>query len=918
MELILILFLLFLIIFYVFIYNIDFFKDINKYNVKYKEKYNIIEYNNENCTELDNNELINKAYEQNNPEFTKLKKIDNLDKYSNFILIIDFPYFGGGTTFFLNTIISKYKNNQTFLILRTFDNNIHMYINDEFKLDRIFLEEEAIVFLYKIRNKITKIFINSIIGHSRIIIDNLLLLNDDITAITHDYSLLFDVWQPENFNELLENYKITNSNINVKLIKTLIIQDLNNLPIYDKYLEKGKKIIVSSLPDYKNKLSKVITNNTKIAVGVLGNISNIKGRELIIELINSNLYNVYVFGNLFVDYDRQYSYKTINELNELLIKCKPNIWIEATKWPETYSYCLTLQLITDLPILYLNKDFISVVENRISTYKKGFVYNNIKQIIDDRLIEKHSQNYFYTILPIIYYNEFWENYFNPQKNDKPSIIESFDNTNIYKNGNVCFMHVCNIKIHNEYMGQQIFLDQINYIKTTKLYDNLDYIYVTLLGKFFDLPQDDKIKLIYYSDNTNEWEFPHINNIKIFSDNINTNINILQIHTKGVLGKPHSYEWRKYLEYFLIEKYDLCLEALENYHSVGVNAQYYFDEENKLRNHYSGNFWWAKSNYIKNLKPLKNDTDRYVTEHWLIGNLSLNDYRFHLSLHHTNINFYNNHLDQSEYNIEIIKNNIIEDLNKDIIIERPIFGVFFICCIGNYLEIISEQIKCLIESKLYESSNTIYCFLCQSTFECVNYLSKYSKIKIIETKENLYEQFALNNIKKYLHGDYYIYYIHSKGVTNNTREVKDWTHMINYFTINKWILSIKLLKYYDTVGCNLNNFPKKHYSGNFWWSKSEHINKLNICGTKYYTPEMYILSYMKTNYIQIYNSNVTHYNTAYPKDMYMEKSDEEIINNIFNVPKFNIGDNIAILIERLDIDLNYEPNIIIISELPNKI
>jgi len=465
MELILILFLLFLIIFYIFIYNIDFFKDINKYNVNYKEKYNIIEYNNENCTELDNNELINQAYEQNNPEFTKLKKIDNLDNYSNFILIIDFPYYGGGTTFFLNTIISKYKNNQTFLILRTFDNNIHIYINDEFKLDRIFLEEEAIVFLYKILNKITKIFINSIIGHSKILIDNLLLLNDDITAITHDYSLLFNNWHLTNINNLLENYTLINSNINIRIVKTLITQDINNLPLYDKYLEKGKKIIVSPLPDYKNKLNKIITNNSKIVVGVLGNISNIKGRELIIELINNNLYDVIVFGNLFVDYDKQYFYKNINELNELLIKYKPNIWIESTLSPETYSYCLTLQIITELPILYLNKNFISVVENRLSNYKKSYEYFNIKQIIDNRLIEKHAQNYFYTISPIIYYNEFWDSYFDP----KP-VIESFNNIKGIK--------LVNIIIYTKTIPYEIQMKKILEEHHTNYQTNIKYFFIT--------------------------------------------------------------------------------------------------------------------------------------------------------------------------------------------------------------------------------------------------------------------------------------------------------------------------------------------------------------------------------------------------------------------------------------------------------
>ena len=431
MELILIILLLLLLLLIIlYIYNVDSFKDINKYNVNYKEKYNIKEYTNKNSVELDSKYLINQIYLRGNPNFIKLTKINNLDKYSNFIVILDFPYFGGGTTFFINSILSKYSKNNTFLIIRSFDNNIHFYINDEYKLDKIFFDEDAIKLLHQNKFKIVKIFINSIIGHSKIFIDNLLLLNDNITSITHDYSLLYETWQPENFNEIYEKYKIINSNINIKLIKTLITQDINNLPIFDKYLEKGKDIIITPLPDFKDKLTRITSDNAKIVVGVLGHISNIKGRELIVELINNNMYDVYIFGNLFVDYDKQYSYNTVHELNELLIKFKPNIWIEATKWPETYSYCLTLSMITDLPILYLNKNFISVVENRLVGYPKAIEYYNIKQIIDNKLIEKHSQSYFYTISPIIFYNEFWESYFNKQPIlSHNTTIETFENSN---------------------------------------------------------------------------------------------------------------------------------------------------------------------------------------------------------------------------------------------------------------------------------------------------------------------------------------------------------------------------------------------------------------------------------------------------------------------------------------------------------
>jgi hypothetical protein len=188
-------------------------------------------------------------------------------------------------------------------------------------------------------------------------------------------------------------------------------------------------------------------------------------------------------------------------------------------------------------------------------------------------------------------------------------------------------------VNGHFYGKDILMDQIHYIKETGLYDKLDYIFITLIGNHIHLINDYKIKIIYYSSNPNHWEFPHIQRIKYFSDHIKENIKILQIHTKGVLNKQNSLEWRKYLEYFLIENHELCLTSLEYYKSVGVNSQYYFDDVNKYKNHFSGNFWWSNSNHIKTLPLIELNKDRYAVEHWLIGNLEKYDYRYFLSLHH---------------------------------------------------------------------------------------------------------------------------------------------------------------------------------------------------------------------------------------------------------------------------------------------
>jgi hypothetical protein len=53
--------------------------------------------------------------------------------------------------------------------------------------------------------------------------------------------------------------------------------------------------------------------------------------------------------------------------------------------------------------------------------------------------------------------------------------------------------------------------------------------------------------------------------------------------------------------------------------------------------------------------------------------------------------------------------------------------------------------------------------------------------------------------------------------------------------------------------------------------------------------MYILSYLKTNYISIYQSNVNHRDTEYNEVLYNKLSDIDLINNICISPIFNIGD-----------------------------
>jgi hypothetical protein len=215
--------------------------------------------------------------------------------------------------------------------------------------------------------------------------------------------------------------KSKHSNININKYDEIITQNIANLFIYNNYIEDKNKITITPLPDFKNSKDLINTSNSKIIVGIIGDIHYCKGKIELEQIINyyknSNI-EIIIFGKIFdmKSFNNFYPYKDVNELNELLITHKPNVLIELSIWHETYSYTLTLAMITHLPILYLKKNGYSVVEYRLSNYDKSFSFTSIDEL--NNLINSKKQDYFYTIEPVIYFNEAWDNYFITKKEKK--------------------------------------------------------------------------------------------------------------------------------------------------------------------------------------------------------------------------------------------------------------------------------------------------------------------------------------------------------------------------------------------------------------------------------------------------------------------------------------------------------------------
>lgn len=204
------------------------------------------------------------------------------------------------------------------------------------------------------------------------------------------------------------------------------------------------------------------------------------------------------------------------------------------------------------------------------------------------------------------------------------------NFNYTKNNKiVIFIHVC----YSE-QGLLIMNEQIEYIIKSDIFNYIDNIYLCIVGL------NEKIEItypkvkIYYTDPNNYlYELKTMNEIYNYSIN-NEETYILYIHTKGVrnAGNPDVVKsWRNMMEYFLVEKGLKCIEGLHYFDVIGNNIINQkctnFNDVYVNKNHcyhFSGNFWWSKSSYIKKLHKLdlsnfdEKHSYRYKAENWILS------------------------------------------------------------------------------------------------------------------------------------------------------------------------------------------------------------------------------------------------------------------------------------------------------------
>ena len=179
----------------------------------------------------------------------------------------------------------------------------------------------------------------------------------------------------------------------------------------------------------------------------------------------------------------------------------------------------------------------------------------------------------------------------------------------------CFVHSCTF-LHNETVVLDRIVDKIN---ASGLIDALDAVFICNIGIPVEENKynNEKYTLTNCSENKLLYENPTLNKLKQFSEQ-NKDSHVLYLHTKGN-SYPQMHEvitdWTNMMLYFLVETHDACFRALDDAHdTVGCNYSA------SPVPHYSGNFWWASTNYIATLPSLNEcSPDKMAPEFWLFQN-----------------------------------------------------------------------------------------------------------------------------------------------------------------------------------------------------------------------------------------------------------------------------------------------------------
>jgi GR25 family glycosyltransferase involved in LPS biosynthesis len=240
------------------------------------------------------------------------------------------------------------------------------------------------------------------------------------------------------------------------------------------------------------------------------------------------------------------------------------------------------------------------------------------------------------------------------------------------------------------------------------------------------------------------------------------------------------------------------------------------------------------------------------------------------------------------NDEIIYHKYFKDL-----IGKKVNNIMFLhsCMKNNNASVLLEILGVIINSGILNSLDYLYLINIGDEIKLQLNGIYTNKLRIINFSRNseLFEKPTINLIHTFskFHKNAKVLYIHTKGISYNEtfQQINDWRNYMLYFLVEKHNICMDMLDRYDCVGCNYQEAPFPHFSGNFWWARSSYINGLNkITSNERHDCEWWLLNKNKNvNKYVMYNSGIDHYQMIFPRALY---DTEETKNKFANLYKFD--------------------------------
>ena len=180
-----------------------------------------------------------------------------------------------------------------------------------------------------------------------------------------------------------------------------------------------------------------------------------------------------------------------------------------------------------------------------------------------------------------------------------------------------------------------------------------------------------------------------------------------------------------------------------------------------------------------------------------------------------------------------------------------------------LEIIKPLLERTVNSGVLDKLDGFYITITGDNREFIanNIRSVSSKFTVNLTDSNDSERVTLHKLHSLVKPEDKVLYFHSKGTSQMDSSlltnIKAWTDKLTYFVVDKHQECIDFLEEYDLVGpnywgeftpdscrqsCDQEKNPPPHFSGNFWWAKGSHINRLTVpIGPEYNDPEFWVFT-----------------------------------------------------------------------------